>query len=96
MDKQLALMEKTVVRGGDKAREFEHKTLVKVADHIKGECRSKFLHSTGIRLVVTPPLAVIGRKRILNIATMLVGFSNHISTPPCMFEKMAKNGRNRL
>lgn len=35
MDKQLALMEKTVVRGGDKAREFEHKTLVKVADHIK-------------------------------------------------------------
>jgi len=35
IDKQLASMEKTVVRGGDKAREFEYKTLVKVADHLK-------------------------------------------------------------
>ena len=35
-----------------------------------------------------PPLAAIGRKKILNIATMLVGFSNLISTPPCMFEKI--------
>ena len=39
MDKQLASMEKTVVRGGDKAREFEYKCLVKVADHIKGQTR---------------------------------------------------------
>jgi len=35
LDNQLASMEKTVVRGGDKAREFEYKTLVKVADHLK-------------------------------------------------------------
>jgi len=34
--KKLNEMEKTVVRGGDKAREFEYKTLLKVADHIKG------------------------------------------------------------
>jgi len=36
LDKQMAQMEKTVVRGGDKAREFEYKTLVKVGQHIKG------------------------------------------------------------
>ena len=35
-----------------------------------------------------PPLAVIGRKKILNIATMLVGFSNPICTLPDMFEKI--------
>ena len=37
VDKEIAKMEKTVVRGGDKAREFEYKTLLKVAEHIKGE-----------------------------------------------------------
>jgi len=36
LDKQLAGMEKTVVRGGDKAREFEYKTLLRISDHIKG------------------------------------------------------------
>jgi len=35
LDKQIASMEKTVVRGGDKAREFEYKTLLKVGEHIK-------------------------------------------------------------
>ena len=34
-----------------------------------------------------PPLAVVGRTKILNIATMLVGFSNPICTLPDMFEK---------
>ena len=37
--------------------------------------------------LVHPPLAVVGRTKILNIATMLAGFSDSISTPPCMFEK---------
>ena len=37
----------------------------------------------------TPPSPLaVGRKKILNIATMLVGFSNLISCPPCMFEKI--------
>ena len=35
-----------------------------------------------------PPLAVVGRTKIFNIATMLAGFSDSISTPPCMFEKL--------
>ena len=44
-----------------------------------------------------PLLAVTNRKKILNIATMPLGFSNPISTPPCMFEnillgKFWKNG----
>jgi len=35
LDKQIASMEKTVVRGGDKSREFEYKTLLKVGELIK-------------------------------------------------------------
>ena len=41
-----------------------------------------------VRANAHPPLTVVGRTKILNIATMLAGFSDPISTPPCMFEKL--------
>ena len=60
---------------------------VKVFHKLKKTCQSH------------PPLTVVGRTKILNIATMITGFSDLACLKNLCwenFKKMAKNGQNRL